>query len=219
MNIFDIIGPVMVGPSSSHTAGAARIGKITRNLLGETPMEAVIELHGSFARTYKGHGTDKALIGGLLGFDPDDVRIRESLELAHQEGLNYSFHQIDLKDAHPNTAKLKVRGYSGKNVSVIAASVGGGNIVVKDINGLEVEFAGKSHTLVIPHRDAPGVVAAVTGVLSSNNINIGEMKVYRKRRGGDAIMIIEVDHKIKREVAAKLNDIPYINQVTVLNPL
>ena len=219
MDVFDIIGPVMVGPSSSHTAGATRIGKIARNLLGEEPVEATIELHGSFAQTYRGHGTDRAIIGGLLGYDPDDLRIRESLDIARRVGLGYTIKKANLKDAHPNTARIRVKGSSGKAVVVTAASVGGGNVVVKDINGLEVEFTGRSYTIVIPHRDALGVVAAVTGLLSTNGINIGEMKVYRKRRGGDAIMVIEVDQEINKNVANQLNELYYINQVTILNPL
>lgn len=204
MDVFDIIGPIMVGPSSSHTAGAARIGKIARNLLGQEPVEAIIELHGSFAQTYKGHGTDRAIIGGLLGFEPDDLRIRDSLAMAAQKGLSYTIRKVNLKDAHPNTARITVSDYSGNTVVVTASSVGGGNIVVKDINGLEVDFTGRSHTIVIPHRDAPGVVAAVTGLLSSNHINIGEMKVYRKRRGGDAIMIIEVDQAVSQDIAYQI---------------
>ncbi len=219
MDVFDIIGPIMVGPSSSHTAGAARIGKIARNLLGEEPVEAIIELHGSFAQTYKGHGTDRAIIGGLLGFEPDDLRIRDSLDIASQKGLGYSIRKVSLKDAHPNTARISIRDDSGKVVVVTASSVGGGNVVVKDINGLEVDFTGRSHTIVIPHRDAPGVVAAVTGLLSSNQINIGEMKVYRKRRGGDAIMVIEVDQEIDQNTADKLSELSFINQVTILKPL
>ena len=219
MNVFDIIGPVMVGPSSSHTAGAARIGKIARNLLGKEPVEAIIELHGSFAQTYKGHGTDRAIIGGLLGFEPDDLRIRDSLDIAAEKGLVYTIKRVTLKDAHPNAARITVSDYSGRRVVVTAASVGGGNVVVKDINGLEVDFTGRSHTIVIPHRDAPGVVAAVTGLLSSNDINIGKMKVYRKRRGGDAIMVIEVDQEIHQAIADKLSELSYINQVTILKPL
>lgn len=209
----------MIGPSSSHTAGAVRIGKFARNLLGEEPIKAIIELHGSFAQTYRGHGTDRAIIGGLLGFEPEDLRIRESLDIAKESGLDYTFKKVNLRDAHPNTARLKVKGLSNKLVLVTAASVGGGNVVVKDINGLEVEFTGRSHTIVIPHRDAPGVVAAVTGLLSANRINIGQMKLYRKRRGGDAIMVIEVDQAINKSIVAQLDELYYINQVTVLNPL
>ncbi len=219
MDVFDIIGPVMVGPSSSHTAGAARIGKIARNLLGEEPIEANIQLHGSFARTYRGHGTDRAILGGLLGFDPDDLRIRESLGIAERVGLEFTIEKVSLKDAHPNTVRIKVRGDSGKTVVVTAASVGGGNVVIKDIDGLEVNFTGRSHTIVIPHRDAPGVVAAVTGLLSSIGINIGEMRVYRKRRGGDAIMVIEVDQEIDDDIAQELNELYHIDKVTILNPL
>jgi L-serine dehydratase len=219
MNVFDIIGPVMVGPSSSHTAGAARIGKVVRTLLGEEPVKAFIIFHGSFARTYRGHGTDRAVIGGLLGFETDDLRIRDSLNLAREAGLEYIIETGDLGEVHPNTVLIKVEGKSGKTITVVASSIGGGNIVVREIDGLQVDFTGESHTIIISHRDAPGAVASVTSLLAVYKINIGQMKVYRTRRGGDAIMVIETDQEPAGEVADKLEKLECVQKVTLLRPV
>jgi len=218
MNVFDIIGPVMIGPSSSHTAGAARLGRITRMLLGEQPKHAHIYLHGSFARTYCGHGTDRALIGGLLGFSPDDIRIRDSLELAKEAGLSYEFEPTDLGEVHPNTALLEVTGTSGKTLSLLGSSIGGGNVVIQRIQDMKVEFTGEYYTLLIPHQDAPGVVANVTSVLSTNRINIAQMKVYRTRRGGPAMLIIETDEHIESKLLPTLEKIPHVTSVAIVEP-
>lgn len=204
MNIFDIVGPVMIGPSSSHTAGAVRIGKITRMLLNEEVAEVLIKLHGSFADTYKGHGTDNALLGGLMGFSTEDERIRQSSDLAKKAGMNYRIETVSLHDAHPNTAVIEARGKSGKKVTVTGASVGGGNIVIKKINGLDVEFTGQYHTLIVHHRDKPGVIANVTGTVGHNNINIAGMRVYRSSKGGEAIMVIETDQQVNEKAVAEI---------------
>jgi len=219
MNVFDIIGPVMVGPSSSHTAGAARIGKVVRILLGEEPVKANITFHGSFARTYRGHGTDRAVVGGLLGFETDDLRIRNSLRLAEAAGLEYTIQTGDLGEVHPNTVRIEAEGKSGKAIKVIASSIGGGSIVVKEIDGLQVDFTGESHTIVISHQDAPGAVASVSSLLAVYKINIGQMKVYRTRRGGDAIMVIETDQEPAGEVAEKLEKLDCVQKVTLLRPV
>jgi len=219
MNVFDIIGPIMIGPSSSHTAGAVRIGKVVRTLLGEEPIKAHILFHGSFARTYKGHGTDRAVIGGLLGFETDDLRIRDSLDLAKEAGLEYNIEVGDLGEVHPNTVQIKAEGKSGKNITVIASSIGGGNIVVKEIDSLHVDFTGESHTIVITHRDAPGAVASVTSLLAVYKINIGQMKVYRTRRGGNAIMVIETDQEPIMEVVDKLGRLECVYKVVALKPV
>lgn len=218
MNVFDIIGPVMIGPSSSHTAGAARLGRITRMLLGEEPKHAHIYLHGSFARTYRGHGTDRAIIGGLLGFGPDDIRIRDSLELAKQAGLSYIFEPTDLGEVHPNTALIEVTSISGKRFSLLGSSVGGGNVVIHRIQNMEVEFTGNYYTLIIPHQDAPGVVANVTSLLSKKQINIAQMKVYRMRRGGEAMLIIETDEHIDNELVPQLEKLPHVTSVAIVEP-
>ena len=219
MDVFDIIGPVMVGPSSSHTAGAVRIGRMVRGILGEQPAEARITLHGSFARTYKGHGTDKALLGGLLGMLPDDERIRDSMELAHAVGMKYQVGTAVLKDAHPNTACITATGPSGKSVTVQGASVGGGNILITSIDGMDVGFTGEYYTLLISHKDTPGVVAAVTHLLALNEVNIANMKVYRSSRGGDAIMVIETDQEIRADVELQIECLHGIQRATLIEPI
>ena len=167
MDLFDLIGPVMIGPSSSHTAGAARIGLTARMLLGEDVVRAEIGLHGSFEKTYHGHGTDRALVGGLLGMAVDDERLRDSLRYASDAGLSYSFYNAEARGAHPNTVIMDVDGVDGRHICVQAASVGGGEIVVQSINGLEAGFGGHENTLVITQRDTKGMIAQISSVLSA----------------------------------------------------
>ncbi len=193
MDLFDLIGPVMIGPSSSHTAGAARIGLTAYSLLGEPVKTAKIGLHGSFRKTYRGHGTDRAIVGGLMGMRVDDVRLRESLALAAQSGLQFQFEPVELRGAHPNTVVLDVEGVSGRRLQMEAASVGGGNIEIHRINGLSVQFTGKADTLIIRHVDVPGMIAAVTTTLARHQVNIANMQVYRRKAGGDAMMVLELD--------------------------
>lgn len=219
MNIFDIIGPVMVGPSSSHTAGAARIGLMVRSLLEEEPVEAEIMLHGSFGQTYKGHGTDKAMIGGLLGFGPEDLRLRNSMELAQEKGLKYTITKADLGDVHPNSALIRAKGKSGKEVEVLGSSVGGGNIVINKIDSVDVEFTGQYHTLVIPHQDVPGSVAAVASILAENGINIAQMTLFRSKRGGQSLMIMETDEGVPGEISDMIRALPNISSVKVIKPV
>jgi L-serine dehydratase len=198
--LFDIAGPIMVGPSSSHTAGAVRLGAMARIILGEPPAKALIKLHGSFAQTYRGHGTDKALVGGLLGFAPDDERIRDALGLAAGHGLQYTFATVDLPDVHPNTAVLELTGVSGQTRKVTGASVGGGNILVTNIDGYPVRVSGQYHTLITIHADKPGVIAVVTRELAQAGVNIAFMQVSRNERGAEALMVIEADEPIPAEV-------------------
>ncbi len=219
MNVFDIIGPVMVGPSSSHTAGASRIGKVARMLLGEDVSEAKISLHGSFAMTAMGHGTDKAILGGLMGYDVDDARIRDSLDLAQKAGLTYAFEKVNLGNVHPNTARLDIIGKSGKKASVVGSSIGGGNIVITQVNDVEVSIGGNYYTLVITHTDLPGVISSVTNLLACFNINIAFMRVYRSEKRGSAIMVIEADEEISDEIAALIERIPRISRATIIKPV
>jgi L-serine dehydratase len=220
MNVFDIIGPVIVGPSSSHTAGALRLGRITRKLLGEDPAKVIIKLHGSFAKTYKGHGTDKAILGGLMGMAADDLRIKDSIKIAGELGLSYHIELVDLKDVHPNTALIEIEGVLGKKLKIQGSSVGGGSISIKQINGIEVDFNCEYSTMIITHRDKPGSIASVTSVLGNNReINIAYMKVFRTKRGGEAMMIIETDQRICDEVAEKVREIPIVSSVTILEPV
>lgn len=219
MNVFDIIGPIMVGPSSSHTAGAVRIGGMVRRILGEPPQNAIIRLHGSFAQTYQGHGTDRALIGGLLGFAPDDLRIKDSFTFAQEAGFQYQFIPENLGHVHPNTALITVEGISGKQVEVMGCSVGGGNILINRVNGVDVEFNGQYYTLIIPHQDTPGAVAAVTTILAHRQINIARMHLYRAHRGGEATMILETDQKVNSELIGFIQSLPGITNVTMIEPI
>lgn len=204
MNLFDILGPVMVGPSSSHTAGAVKIGAMVRSLLGELPKTAEIGLHGSFAETGKGHGTEEALVAGLLGMEPDDVRIPESFQLAQEAGLDICIQRIELPDAHPNTALLKVRGKEGPWLEVQASSLGGSRIMIDTIDGMKVNCSGEVPTLIIRNIDRPGLVANVTAALADHKINIARMHLYRGSRGGSAVMVVETDQRIPREEVERL---------------
>jgi L-serine dehydratase len=193
VSLLDVIGPVMVGPSSSHTAGACRLGLLGRGLVGGTPDTALLELHGSFARTGEGHGTDKALVAGLLGFRPDDSRIRTALEIADGEGLRYEFEKTTIADdAHPNTVRMTLERGDARAV-LIGSSLGAGRVLVSEIDGYPVEITGNYYTIVILAGDTRGSVASVTRILADHDINIATLRLTRKQRGGDAFMVIECD--------------------------
>lgn len=217
MNIFDIMGPVMVGPSSSHTAGAVRIGLIARRLLGSQPVSAEILLHGSFAATGKGHGTDKALVAGLLGMQPDDPNIPRAFALAEQADINLRIGSVDLRGAHPNTVALKLTNAEGRTLEVNASSLGGGRVRVNSLDGLEASFTGEYPTLIIRNEDRPGLVADVAQLLSDRNVNIATMQLYRDRRGGLAVMVIESDQPIYRATVDRLCAHPGIVRVVYLD--
>ena len=216
MDLFDLIGPVMIGPSSSHTAGAARIGLTTRMLMGEDITRADIGLHGSFAKTYRGHGTDRALVGGLMGMQVDDERLRDSLAIARDGGMVIHFQQINIRGAHPNTVRLTVTGVSGRMMVVEAASVGGGNIEVHKIDGLGVNFTGKENTLIIRHTDVTGAIASITGTLARKNVNIANMQGYRRQQGGDAMIVMELDGVPDEEAIATIDALPGVQGLTFL---
>lgn len=218
MDIFDLIGPIMVGPSSSHTAGAVRIGQVARRLLGTTPVKAEIYLHGSFADTGSGHGTDRAIIAGLLGMAPDDERIPHSFEYAAESGLNFDFFTTQLRGAHPNSALIKLYGSDGGTMEVVGASIGGGRIQVREINGMKLNFSAELPTLIIKNTDQPGSVADVSRVLAGLNINIGTFQVNRSSRGGTAIMVIECDTPIETSTVQKMKEIPGILNAVCINP-
>ena len=204
MRLFDVLGPVMIGPSSSHTAGAAKIGYTAQKLLGDLPVEADIGLYGSFATTGKGHGTDRALVAGLLGLRPDDPRLPDSFALAAQRGMQFSIHPVELRSAHPNTAVLTLTSRTGRQLSLKAASVGGGRIRVTEIDGVPADFGGDSNTLIIHNEDTPGCIAEVTMALALRRINIASMQVFRAAAGGYAVMVLECDshipHALERQV-------------------
>lgn len=215
MHVFDIIGPIMIGPSSSHTAGAARIGLVARQLLGETLRGARIGLYGSFAATARGHGTDRALAAGLLGLAVDDPVLKDSLEIAKAEGVDLGFYQVRLREAHPNTAVVEAWGERNR-VSLRAASVGGGAIRVQELDGLPVNFSGEANTLILRHLDRPGAIAQVSRLLAEANINIATMQVFRERAGGLAVMALEIDGWPQPQVVEKLRALEDIQRVSLL---
>ncbi len=219
MQLFDIIGPVMIGPSSSHTAGAARIGRVTRMLLGEDVRFARILFHGSFAKTWEGHGADRAVIGGLLGFKVDDPCLRRSRELAKERGMEYTIDTVQLPSAHPNTVIIEARGVSDKQVRVQAASVGGGSIRVQYLNGMEVGFSGERTTLIIQHLDAPGAIATVSRMLAEERTNIATMRVFREKAGGHAVMALELDSVPSDALLERLRAVEGFSGVTLLRSL
>jgi L-serine dehydratase len=195
VSLLDIIGPVMVGPSSSHTAGACRIGLLARGLVGGTPERATIELHGSFARTGEGHGTDKAIVAGLLGFRPDDERIRDALGIAEREGLAYTFEKTKLGEegvTHPNTARLTL-SRADREAQIIGSSLGAGRILISQINGFPVEVTGNFRTVVLVAEDIRGSIATIARILADGGVNIANLRLTRKQRGGDAFMVIDLD--------------------------
>ena len=217
MNIFDILGPVMVGPSSSHTAGAVRIGLITKMLLGSVPVKADITLSGSFAATSVGHGTDKALVAGLLGMDTDNIRIPESFQLAGEQKMEFTFSKMNIRDAHPNTALLKVEAASGRTVEVQASSLGGGRIMINKLDGIQINVTGERPALIVHNLDQPGHVAEVTSLMAHKSINIATMNVYRDKRGGYAVMVLETDQNIPDSAVEWLKRVEGIIKVTRLN--
>ena len=219
MNVFDILGPVMIGPSSSHTAGAARIGRITLALLGAPAVKADIFLHGSFAKTYKGHGTDKALIAGIMGMSTDDSRIRRAPELAREQGLAVTITTGDIDGAHPNTARVALTDADGNRVSLLGSSIGGGNILVTEVKGMEVSITGQHTTLIVLHRDAPGTIAAVTEVMAEAGVNICNFRLSRQQKGGDAVMTIEIDGSFGPELNQKIKVLPNVFSSTMLQPI
>ena len=216
MNLFDIVGPVMIGPSSSHTAGAARIGRVARRLLGEDVAEARVGFCGSFARTWRGHGTDRAVVGGLMDVAADDARLRDSLDEAKRRGLRVTFEEIQLKGAHPNTVRLRLRGVSGKQIEVIGASVGGGSIEIREIDGLSLRVTAQKHTLIIAHRDTPGIIARVSSLLAGAPVNIATMQVARSAAGGKAMTTMELDALPPDEIVAALRVMKGVESVTLL---
>ena len=210
VSLLDIIGPVMVGPSSSHTAGACRLGLLARGLARGTPESARAELHGSFARTGEGHGTDKAIAGGLLGFRPDDERIRDALDIVEKEGLDYRFEKTTLDDdAHPNTVRLTITR-AGVTHSVVGSSIGAGRVSLSEIDGYPVEVSGNLHAIVLVAEDRPGSVARIAGILAEERVNLATMRVTRKERGGDAFMVLECDEPPSDHAIAAIETLAWV---------
>lgn len=217
---FDILGPIMIGPSSSHTAGAARLGRIAGIIAGENEISKVqFLLHGSFAKTYRGHGTDKALVAGILGMDPWDERLRNSFEIAKEKDLKFEFIETDLGSEHPNTVKFIIFKKDGSKVTVLGSSVGGGNINISEIDGQKVDFDGNYPTLIIKHKDVPGMISKVSTVISEAGINIAFLKVYRKSKGFSAAMIFETDGIIPEDVVMQIKNVGNIESIRCVNPV
>lgn len=218
MNLFDILGPVMVGPSSSHTAGAVRIGRMARALLGQTPVKAELLLHGSFASTGEGHGTHQALVAGLLGLAPDDSRVPDSFSLAQERGLAFTFGACQLRDVHPNSVIIRLEGEQGGSLEVGASSPGGGRIKVFRVDGLDTSFSGELPTMVVHNSDKPGCVSQVTGALAAQGLNVATLQLNRGGRGGSAVMVIECDQPVSDATAQWLRSLPGILRVNRYTP-
>jgi len=218
-SVFDIVGPVMIGPSSSHTAGACRLGELARSIFGATPSHARILLHGSFASTGPGHGTDLALVAGLLGMHPDDARIPSALVLAAESGLQVEFAEVDLGDAHPNTARFELSDPDGRVMVIQGSSLGGGDVVVTEIDCFEVEVSGDLPMLVVGHVDQPGQIAAATRILADSGVNVASMQVSRERRDADALMLIATDAEVDVETAERIALLPGIASVRRIAPV
>lgn len=212
-SVFDIIGPVMIGPSSSHTAGAVRIGKAARNLFGKEPTWAKIHLYESFAKTYKGHGTDLALVGGLLGYDTDDQRIVDALKTAEEKKIKIDFVEESAGVNHPNTVRIII-GDDEDELELIGISIGGGKVEIIELNGFRLRLSGNHPAILIMHNDRYGAIASVTEVLAKRKINIGHMEVNRKDVGKEALMVIEVDQNVDDAVLEELQDADHIIQIS-----
>ena len=218
VGVFDILGPIMIGPSSSHTAGAARLGKIARSIAGGDIAEVTFLLHGSFAKTYKGHGTDRALVAGILGMEPSDEKLRYSMDIAKERNIKFLFKEADLGDVHPNTVKFIMRTTNDKYCEVMGSSIGGGNIKITRVNDNEVDFTGMYETLIIAHKDVPGAINKVTSILYCENINVAFMRVFRHQRGEEAIMIFEMDNKVSDNLIQQIENIELVHKVISISP-
>lgn len=215
-DVFSIIGPSMIGPSSSHTAGAVRLGRCARQALGASPEEAVIRFYGSFADTYRGHGTDLAITAGIMDYDTDDARIRDSIRLASKEGIAISFQSEIKPGPHPNTAAIVLRK-GERTVRMTGCSIGGGNIEMVGVNGFDVKFTAIYPTLLIYHRDRSGILAEITEIAKQSGINISYMEVDRKARNGEALTVIESDQPFKPEAISCLEQLPDIREISVID--
>jgi len=208
----------MVGPSSSHTAGAVRLGKMARTILGGMPERAQVILHGSFAQTGKGHGTYEALAAGLLGLNPDNERIPEALSLAAAQGLKVEFRTADLGDVHPNTVKFILTDGQERNVEVTGSSIGGGRIRIERVNEFPVEITGDYPALIVLHQDLPGVVAQVTSLLAAAQVNIAQMRVAREKKGAQALMVVETDQRVAPAAVELMHKVPAVLRALVIEP-
>lgn len=217
-SVFDILGPIMIGPSSSHTAGAARLAKLAAKIAEDDVREVKFLLHGSFGKTYKGHGTDRALVAGILGMDPWDYRLKESFTIAEERGVKFTFEETDLGDVHPNTVKFVMKDSKGIETTVTGSSIGGGNIVIFELDGQSIHFTGEYPTIIITHLDVPGMIYNVSNLLFNENINIASMNVYRKAKGLEASTVVETDGIVNHHVVGKIRKIENVKNVEEILP-
>lgn len=219
MNVFDIMGPIMTGPSSSHTAGACRIGRVAWKILEEIPKKIEVTLSGSFSQTGRGHGTDKAIVAGCIGYHSWDERLPRALEIAEEKGIEVAFNDEDIPNSHPNTAVVHLTGTNGKEVTVQGASIGGGNIVITNVDGIQVELSGQANALIIIHLDRTGCIAACTNVMAESSVNICGFRLSRKKRGGESVMTVEIDGEIPENLPAALKAVDNVLNVVPIRML
>ncbi len=217
ISVFEVIGPNMVGPSSSHTAGAASIARLAWKMVNEKIKSVKFTLYGSFAQTYRGHGTDRALLGGMMGFETDDIRIRDSFEIAEKEGIEFSFEANTVKtDVHPNTVDMEIEDITGRILTVRGESLGGGKVKLTRINGVKVHFTGEYEAIIVVHKDHPGVISKITNVFGKQHVNIAFLRVYRETKGGDAYMIIESDEEITASAVEEIEKNPFVRETKLI---
>lgn len=217
ISVFEVIGPNMVGPSSSHTAGAASIARLAWKMTHKKIKSVKFTLYGSFAQTYKGHGTDRALLGGMMGFETDDERIRDSFEIAEKEGIEFSFIANTIEtEVHPNTVDMEIEDVTGRKLTVRGESIGGGKVRLTRINGVKVLFTGEYHSLIVIHKDHPGVISKVTSKLGECHVNIAYLRVYRETKGGIAYMIIESDEEITQDIVDRIECNPFVKDTMLI---
>lgn len=217
ISLFEVIGPNMVGPSSSHTAGAVSMALLARKLFPAEIKKVEFTLYGSFAKTYRGHGTDRALLGGIMGFETDDLRIRDSLSIAKERNLDYHFSiGQDTGEEHPNTADIDMTGVNGERLFVRGVSIGGGKVKIVRLNQIDVDFTGEYSTLIISQTDRPGVVAHITKVLSEREVNIAFMRLFREEKGAKAFTVVESDERIPDEVVEQVRENPLVSDVMLV---
>ena len=217
ISIFDVLGPNMIGPSSSHTAGACSIALIARKMLGEPVRQVEFTLYGSFAKTYQGHGTDRALLGGIMGFSTEDERIPQAYTLAEQQGILFDFCSNHTEtELHPNTVDIHLTDIHGHSFSLRGESIGGGKIRISRINGIDVDFSGDYNTLIVVHKDRIGMAAHITRCLSEGRVNIAFMRLFREAKGEIAYSIVEFDGTLSQDVQQKIKDKEDVEQVMVI---
>lgn len=217
ISVFDVLGPNMIGPSSSHTAGAAVIAFLAQKMINGPLVKVEFTLYGSFAKTYRGHGTDRALLGGIMGFATDDMRIRESFEIAREKGLEFSFIPNEEEtEVHPNTVDIAMENAAGQKMLIRGESLGGGKVRIVRINQVKVEFTGEYSAVIVIHQDKPGVVAHITKCLSDRNVNIAFMRLFREKKGHTAYSIVESDGSLPEDVAEKLRENVNVHDVMIV---